>query len=215
MKVGTDAVLLGAWVSLENTLSVLDVGTGSGIIALMLAQRSHTKTLIEAIELGEQDAQQATENVNASPWPQRVKVYHKDLNHFSPTHRYDLIVSNPPYFAKSLLPSSERRSKARHNSTLTMESLLQFSDRHLNGKGRLALILPFNEGNQFLKWAEGNGFYPYRILRVFSKAAKPQERWVFEVSRIPSEPMLETLVLHDEAGQRSAAYQELTKDFYL
>ena len=152
-KVGTDGVLLGAWVSLEEVQRILDVGTGTGVISLMLAQRTPETVTIDAVEIEEDDALQAAENVRQSPWPEKIKVYHKTIQAFSPGKKYDLIISNPPFFVESWLPPEKKRSQARHTEQLSFEELLESATRLLSANGRLAVILPFQEGLQFIESA--------------------------------------------------------------
>ncbi|MGC4023205.1 MAG: methyltransferase, partial [Cyclobacteriaceae bacterium] len=142
MKVGTDAVLLGAWMDLDNAQSILEIGTGSGVIALMVAQRTPADAHIDAIEIEEQDATQAKENVKNSPWPSKIGIHQAAFQDFENKTKYDLIFSNPPYFNKSLLPPSSERSRVRHTNTLSYEELIVHSLRLINTKGKLAVILP-------------------------------------------------------------------------
>lgn len=214
MKVGTDGVLLGAWVNITDEKSILDVGTGSGVIALMLAQRTTTSS-IDALEIAEPDFLQARENVVLSPWPNRISVHHTALQNFTAKKTYDLIVSNPPFFQNSQLPPSPSRANARHNLTLSQDDFLQAVLPLLNTKGRLAIILSYPEGNQFRVKAETTyGLNTIRQLSLFSKKSKPQERWLFEFSRQAQPIKNEVLVIH-EGDQWSDPYQELTRAFYL
>jgi len=214
MKVGTDGVLLGAWASIENTKHILDIGTGSGVIALMLAQRTNEAVLIDAIEIEKADAEQAGENVLNSPWANRISVHQKSLQDFLPNNKYDLIVSNPPYFVNSLLPPTKSRTQARHTSNLSFEELIAHSLRLLNDNGRLAVILPFNEGNIFKTIAEKNQLYLIRETAFHSKEEKPQERWLLEFSFQKKELISDKLTLYNSNGNKSSDYQKLTFDFY-
>jgi tRNA1Val (adenine37-N6)-methyltransferase len=215
MKVGTDAVLLGAWVDVSGAQKILDVGTGSGVIALMLAQRSSDDAHIDAIEIGSQDADQAKENVAHSPWPEKISVFHKALQEFEPGCSYDLIVSNPPFFNKSLLPPSERRARTRHTMSLSTEELLDHSLKMLNPTGKLALVLPYLEGNDLISLASMRGWHLIRQLAFFTRREKPQERWLFELGLVETTRVAEKLVLYDEAPSKSKFYIRLTRDFYL
>ena len=214
MKVGTDAVLLGAWVNLNDLHRILDIGTGSALIALTLAQRSGNSTSIEAIESEETDAQQASKNVSASPWANRIKVFHQSLQKFE-SEKFDLIVSNPPYFINSQLPPATHRAKARHTNTLSYEELIYHSVRLMEKTSRLAVILPVEEGNLFRSIAQSHHLFCNRQLAFFSRANKPQERWLFEFSFHTSLPIKEKLVLHGAGEMWSEEYQVLTRDFYL
>ena len=214
MKVGTDAVLLGAWANVKDAHSVLDIGTGSAIIALMLAQRSGNLTSIDAIESEGADAQQATENVSASPWANRVQVFHQSLQKFE-SEKFDLIVSNPPYFINSQLPPATHRAKARHTNKLSFEELVNHSVRLMKSTCRLAVILPVEEGNKFRAMAQSYHLFCNRQLAFFSRANKPQERWLFEFSFQERLQIQQKLVLHGEGETWSEEYQSLTRDFYL
>lgn len=215
MKVGTDAVLLGAWANIENAKRILDVGTGSGVIALMLAQRSIEYSVIDAIDIGAADAEQARKNVLHSPWPKKVVVYERRLQEFDTDEKYDLIVSNPPYFVNSLQPPSMERTKARHANELTFDELITHSLRLLNSNGKLSVILPVVEGEVFTSIAIKNGLHLVRETAFYSREEKPQERWLLEFSTEPQKKISDTLILYDVAGEKSAAYRELTGEFYL
>ncbi len=215
MKVGTDAVLLGAWVNVSDSRKILDVGTGSGVIALMLAQRTGEGPIIDAVELEEVDAAQAKENVSQSAWPEKISVHQSRLQEFTPGRQYDLIISNPPYFVKSLLPPSQERTKARHANDLTFEELIFHSLRLLSAKGRLAVILPFSEGNIFKSLAKAHHLYVIRETAFHSRKEKQQERWLLEFSRVDGPLISDRLILYDDNGDKTKEYINLTKDFYL
>lgn len=215
MKVGTDAVLLGAWVNIENAKRILDIGTGSGVIALMLAQRTDGHSLIEAIDMEKVDAEQARENVLRSPWPKKVVVYQSRLQEFETDEKYDLIVSNPPYFVNSLQPPSKERTKARHANELTFDELITHSLRLLNSQGKISVILPVVEGEAFKSIAIKNGLRLIRETAFYSREEKQQERWLFEFSTEPQKMISDKLILYDAVGEKSAAYRGLTGEFYL
>jgi tRNA1Val (adenine37-N6)-methyltransferase len=205
MKVGTDAVLLGAWADVTNTKSILDIGTGSGVIALMLAQRSDA--LIDAVEPDKNSADQAAENFKASPWSDRLRVYNQRIQDLQYSH-YDLVVSNPPFFSNSLLPPDVKRKSARHTETLSFDDLI------LSVKeGRLAIILPTVEGNLFRQKAREHGLHCNRSLAFYSRRNKPQERWLMEFSRRETSVNTETLVLYEEDNRWTASYVLLVKEF--
>jgi tRNA1Val (adenine37-N6)-methyltransferase len=214
-KIGTDGVLLGAWVKTEDAKRILDIGTGSGVIALMLAQKSDPHTCIDAVELDEQDVAQAKENVLNSPWPSKVMIHHADIQDFSPGQKYDLIVSNPPYFVNSWLPPDEKRGKARHTQELSFDKLLNASVRLLDESGKLAVILPYQEGKVFTELASDAGLNLTRELSFRSRKHKPIERLLLEFQSTETPTSQEHLILHDDGENWSADYRELTKDFYL
>ncbi len=145
MKVGTDGVPLGAWAGIESCNRILDIGTGTGLTAMMLAQRS--KAVIDAIDIDAEACLQAQENAESSPFAERIKIQHSALSDFAQTDTglYDLIVSNPPYFVDSLKCPDQKRNTARHTDTLTLEDLLQDSRKLLAPQGRIALILPYDQ----------------------------------------------------------------------
>ena len=215
MKVGTDAVLLGAWVNVLNAKNILEVGTGSGVISLMLAQRTLPDAKIDAIEIDDDDARQAQENIARSLWREKIKVHHQRLQTFISPNAFDLILSNPPYFINSQLPPSSKRSQARHTGSLSYSELINSAAKLLNTSGRLAVVLPFEEGKQFQIVAKENNFHVARQLAFFSRQGKPQERWLFEFSFTPQVLITESLILHGNGETWSTDYKRLTKDFYL
>jgi tRNA1Val (adenine37-N6)-methyltransferase len=214
-KVGTDGVLLGAWVNVNAASRILDIGTGSGVIALMLAQRTLADTKIDAVELQEHDARQAEVNVRNSPWPKKVAVIHAAIQDFKPQHQYDLIVSNPPFFSRSWLPPDENRSKARHGNELTFADLLTNIARLLTADGHFAVVLPFTEGSQFIYLAERLGFHVSRKMSFRSRQDKPIERLLIDFSQRQVEVKTEELLLYVRDDEWTEDYRELTKEFYL
>ncbi len=215
MKVGTDAVLLGAWVDVTNSKQILEVGTGSGVIALMVAQRSSNDTTIDAIEIDTESANQAKENADKSPWPKKINIQQSSFQNWNPKKRYDLIISNPPFFSKSLLPPDSIRSRARHSVALTPQELLKHSKELLSINGRLAIILPFNEGNQFIEEASKFGFYRNKQTEFFTRKGKPQERWLLEFSFQEKPASFSSITLYDKQNNISKEYKQLTSEFYL
>ncbi len=218
MKVGTDGVLLGAWVKVEeNPPRILDVGTGTGLIALMLAQRS-PQSQVDAVEVDEAAAAQAKQNAEGSPWASRVGIFRQDFNDFAKraAQRYDLIVSNPPYFKQSLTSPDSGRTLARHAEELLHEDLLRGALRLLAPLGRLAVVMPYVEGNVFIALAANEGLYCNRKLNVSTKKDRPTKRLLLEFSR--SRARLDEQSLHIESSALNSftsEYQALTKDFYL
>lgn len=221
MKVGTDGVLLGAWTPLPNPCRrVLDIGTGSGLIALMLAQRLPSSTVL-AIDVDEAAVAQAAENFLSSPWAERLQAEHVALQDLQ-AEPFDLIVSNPPYFVDSLKNPDAQRRAARHTDSLSYEQLLSCSAQLLSTGGTLAVILPAEAEAPFLALAGQQGLTPYKITRVHTRANKPAKRVLLALrkQRISPisliSPISSLLVLQDESGApRSAAYEELCREFYL
>jgi tRNA1Val (adenine37-N6)-methyltransferase len=215
MKVGTDAVLLSAWVNVDEVSNVLDVGTGCGVIALLLAQRTQEDAHIDAIEIEKEDAAQAWENFLQSPWPTKLHLFGNSFQEFDSGKTYDLIVSNPPYFSNSLLPPSADRTRTRHTHQLTFEELIDHALRLLKPSGRIAVVLPYQEGIHFKSLANQKGFYLTRQLAFFSRKEKPQERWLFEFSLNEKPVQEKTLVLYTDGDTKSEDYIRLTQEFYL
>jgi len=218
MKVGTDGVLLGAWVAVEAAARrILDVGTGTGLIALMLAQRSPLAQ-VDAVEVDAAAASQARENAKSSPWAARLNIMHQDFNHFAgrATSRYDLLVSNPPYFSRSLTSPDSRRTAARHTGLLLHEDLIGGSLQLLSERGKLAVVMPCAEGNIFVAQAEKAGLHCNRKLHVAAKKGRPAMRLLMELSRSSAALDEQHLCIEDSALHSfTPEYQALTKEFYL
>src|SRR5436190_2085315 len=180
MKVGTDAVLLGAWVNPENAKLILDIGSGSGIISLMLAQKSLSE--IHAIDIEENAFEQARENFLISPWYNRLKPFHQSFQEFSEStkNKYDLIVSNPPYFQHASKSPEELRSFARHNDQLTFEELICGVKKVLSETGKFCVILPYKEGMDFMDLAMKKGLFCNHLMKVRTKAEGQEKRVMME-----------------------------------
>ncbi len=215
MKVGTDGVLLGAWASTEKVKRALDVGTGTGLIALMLAQRSSAK--VDAIEIEEDAVLQARNNFLNSPWKDRLQVYHTSLQDFSSFDKeYDLIVSNPPYFSVSSLTPPYRRAIARHTDKLSPGDLIACTTKFLAKNGRFAIIYPVNEFNFFLETASDYNLFMSRYTEVLPTPQKPAKRILAEFSFQKSPFEKNTIVIERNGRhQFSEEYKSLTEDFYL
>ena len=215
MKVGTDGVLLGAWCDVKGATSILDVGTGTGLIALMLAQRSTAS--ISAIEINEEACHDARHNFKNSPWADRLSLIAGDFNSFQQTHaeKFDLVVSNPPFFKKSMKSADRASSIARHDVSLSFRQLIVGSKRLLHEKGRLAVILPAEALDDFRETARLEGFYLGRKSVVLPKLGKPPKRVLLEFSVSAVYPRLDELVIRQDADCYSDRFVEMTKDFYL
>jgi tRNA1Val (adenine37-N6)-methyltransferase len=217
MKVGTDGVLLGAWARVEHVENILDIGTGSGLIAIMLAQRSEAAS-IHGVEVDQPSCEQARENMLGSPWAERLDTYHMAIQDFAVTTdiRYDLIVSNPPFFTGGNLSYNQDRNSVRHTIKLPHQDLLSAVRKLLRHEGRLALILPYLEGLRFCELAATYQLYCQRMTEVLPKADRPVERLLLEFSKSKQQPTVDQLVLRETDGdQWTAAYQALTRAFYL
>jgi tRNA1Val (adenine37-N6)-methyltransferase len=223
MKVGTDGVLLGAWCGIDGVSRALDVGTGTGLIALMIAQRSGAH--IDAVEIDDDAFSQARNNFSASPWGDRIGAFNAPFQEFARTaaERYDLIVSNPPYFTNSLLPESESRARARHADTLPLEEFFPHAAALLSPAGRIALILPHNSEEHALRAARASLLYPSRTRNVRTREDRDFFRILIEFSateRATADELVELdepplTIEGDSAGQYSDEYRSLTDDFYL
>ena len=215
MKVGTDAVLLGAWVNVTDAQSILDIGTGSGVIALVLAQRTKESVRIESVEIEKDDADQALENFNSSPWSSRMSVHHVPLQEFRPSHQFDMIVTNPPYFNRSLEPPSTKRQQVRHTTTLSYDELLSAVVRLLAENGRFNLILPFQEALMFSELAFRYGLFCSRRYYFKTRREKPVERILMEFT-MQAKSMIEgEILLYENGLEWSPSYRGLIADFYI
>ena len=217
MKVGTDGVLLGAWASLDHhPATILDIGAGTGLIALQLAQRSFAGT-IDAIELEDDAYEQCVANFEASPWGDRLFCYHAGFDEFvdEMDEPYDLIVSNPPFYSEDVASGDEARDKARQNNSLPFEELVQGSVQLLTEKGIFAVIIPFKEEQRFTKLAQKVGLFPTRITRVKGNPETDFKRSLMEFSFDANKPHIDTLIIEEGRHQYTKEYIELTQAFYL
>ncbi len=217
MKVGTDAVLLGAWVQPNESKTILDIGTGTGIIALMLAQKCDC--IIEAIDIDEDSVEQARQNILGSKFSRSIKVElvsFQDYSNITET-RFNLIISNPPYFEQSLKSVDEQRSQARHADVLPFEELLEGVIKILDPKGKFCLILPKTEAEKFRELAEKRGLFLSKLLRVKSRADKETDkRHLMQFEFVPTEFSEETLIIEqDERHNYTQQYKDFTKDYYV
>lgn len=217
MKIGTDGVLLGAWVSVdENPYSVLDIGAGTGIIALQLAQRSQAE-LIDAIEIDEDAYEQCVENFENSPWGDRLFCYHASLDEFVEEieEKYDLIVSNPPFYSENQKTENAARDLARFADALPFDELLNGVSRLLSDEGIFGLILPRKEEETFIKLASEYNLFPIRICRVRGNENSEEKRSLMEFSFRETNPKIEHLTIEIERHKYTEAYKNLVQDFYL
>ncbi len=215
MKVGTDGVLLGAWADVSGCRRVLDVGTGTGLIALMIAQRSDA--VVDAVEVDKGAFEDACYNVKQSSWAERITVYHDYFQEYlsKTTESYDLIVSNPPFFENALKAPDISRSTARHTDQLSFETLLTGSKNLLQPGGCLAVILPTERGDQFMQLGQKVGFFIRRVTSVYSKPGKAIHRMLIELALKPVEVIAEELIIESGNGAYSPQYKKLTAEFYL
>jgi len=221
MPVNTDSVMLGAWAGnpLQDPSRILDIGTGCGILALMMAQR-FPQAVIDAVDIDDQSVREATENVLQSPWADRINVSRADFRSYVSPAPYDLIVSNPPYFSRSLLSGDKRRSLARHSNkdSLSHKSLLSGASRILTPQGRFAVILPAEISHTFLMEARSLDvpLFPDRITQVFTRPEKPAARILVQIGRTETALDQQALMIYENNENRySTEYVRLVKDFYL
>lgn len=214
MKVGTDGVALGAWAPVTGVRRILDIGTGTGLIALMLAQRSEPACEIVAIELDHDAARQAAENVASSPWDQQIRVVESALQQYQ-SEPFDLIVSNPPYFPHGQSFASLARQNARHTAMLTHQELLIHALRLLAPNGNIALILPVKEAQMLMEMAAIHGLFVAALQRLIPRPSLAPNRFLLLLSRTNGCHIADDLVIYSANGVYSESYGELVKDFYL
>lgn len=212
LKVGTDGVLLGAWAAAGcSPARILDVGTGTGVIALMMAQR-FTQSTVTGIDIDCDSVEEAAANFASSPWPDRLEACLKAVQDWQ--EETDLIVSNPPFFINSLKAPDNRRSVARHTDTLQYRDLIAVAKRCLTADGRLAVIYSSSEAEVFAGEALSAGLFPVRICHVRTKDGKAPKRFLMELSYKRKEPFIEELSIQ-RGDEFSEEYRSLTRDFYL
>ncbi|MDR1584143.1 MAG: tRNA (adenine(22)-N(1))-methyltransferase TrmK [Prevotellaceae bacterium] len=215
MKVGVDSVLLGSWIKVNGLeKNVLDIGTGAGLLALMMAQKNPTAR-ITACEIDEPACQQARENISSSAWSERIAVVNTDIRTFTQNSKnFDLIICNPPYFEKSLKSQDSKRNFARHNDNLSFPDLMDCVHRLLRNDGRFALIIPENKTNVIIKLAGDKKLFPIKRLNIKSVETKPVNRVILEFSYVSTPPEEFSLTVRT-GNSYSDNYKILTKDFYL
>jgi tRNA1Val (adenine37-N6)-methyltransferase len=218
MKIGTDGVLLGAWTPIENNpFSILDIGAGTGIIALMLAQRSNAEQ-IDALEIDEEAYEQSVDNFENSPWSDRLFCFHAGLDEFveEPEDEYDLIVSNPPFYTDDYKSDNEQRDLARFADAMPFEDLIEAADLLLSENGIFAVIIPYKEEQNFLALAKDYELYPLKITRVKGTPTTEIKRSLLAFSRNENVNFpIDELIIETSRHQYTSEYIELTKDFYL
>jgi len=215
MKVGTDAVLLGSWVDTDGAKNILDIGTGTGIIAMMLAQKSNAH--IDALDICPDACLQANENVYESLWAERISVHHISFQEFSfsATKKYDLIVSNPPYFSDAPKPITIGRIQSRHTDLLPFTELISGVKKIISASGKFCVILPCREGGAFIDEAMKQGLFCKKILHVKTKIEKLEKRLLMEFSRQLASMEEKEMVIRCGENEFSKEYVELTRDYYL
>ena len=221
MKVGVDSVLLGAWTEADHVVRILDVGAGTGLLTLMMAQR-FSEALIDAVEIDREACQQTEENVTNSVWNNRIRIICADFADYVDecTFRYNIIISNPPYFTASLKPRDQKRNIARHNDSLPHSLLLAGSAKLLTSTGVLAVVLPTAEALSLIDESATYNLFVKRTLHIQTVPSKAVYRMLVELTKAPSSPYFESsenrlCIENADRLEYTDTYKELTKDFYL
>ncbi|MFI1745100.1 tRNA1(Val) (adenine(37)-N6)-methyltransferase [Thalassobellus sediminis] len=217
MKVGTDGVLLGAWSSIKhNPFSILDIGAGTGILALMLAQRCDAE-LIDAIEIDDSTYEQCVNNFEQSPWGDRLFCYHASLEEFTEEieDKYDLIISNPPFYSEDFKTENTQRDLARFNDAMPFEHLIESVSKLLSEDGVFSVIVPFKEEIPFIKLASKHNLLLNKTLHIKGNPNSEIKRSLLEFSFRESDVNINELIIETERHQYTEDYINLTKDFYL
>ncbi len=215
-KVGTDGVLLGCWANVKNEpLNILDVGAGTGLVSLILAQRA-IKSNITALEIEPYAAQECNYNFVNSPWNERLQLVNVNFFDFTPVHPFDLIISNPPFYLEKTPSPNSKRNLARHAENLPLKKLFSFSKKHLSCKGSLQLILPFSQKIEALETAYSNALFLKRITNVKGREGAPYKRVLLEFTFNSTLEISENnLILEIDRHQYTKDFKTLVKDFYL
>ena len=222
MKIGTDGVLLGAWTPLiNNPYNVLDIGAGTGILSLMLAQRSNAAPnnvgIIDAIEIDEDAYEQCVENFEASPWSDKLFCFHAGLDEFvdEPEDEYDLIISNPPFYTDDYKSDNTSRDLARFEDALPFEELIEAAALLLSDNGIFSVIIPFKEEERFVAMCKELDLFPLKITRVKGTPTSEIKRSLLAFCRMEQTPLIDELVIEISRHNYTSEYIELTKEFYL
>ena len=216
MKVGTDAILLSVWCDVSNARTILDIGTGSGIIALLIASRS--MAIVDAVELDQESVNEAQKNFQNSPYSNRLNIYHVDFDRFAvnPSHKYDIIITNPPFFSNDLLPDNPSRKAARHTNKLSHTRICEGVVKILSKDGRFNIVLPSNISNEFVKLAFGYGLHLYRQQLVFPKPSLKPNRINMEFRfDVPLKVISEEIIIRDEDGNHTNQYRKYVADYLM
>jgi tRNA1Val (adenine37-N6)-methyltransferase len=215
MKVSTDACILGAWAPIpDHAKHVLDIGAGTGLLSLMLAQRDNT-IHIDAAELDADACSQAIENVQSSPWADRIDMHEGDVNTIIFDRKYDIIICNPPFFNNSLLGPSDNRNTARHTITLSYEQLYTAVERNLTEEGQVSILFPYTEAKQFEELLLTQHWCVNRKLYIHPRTGAEPNRTIIVCSRMKGEMEHEHLYIRDEANEYTSEFKELMSPYYL
>jgi tRNA1Val (adenine37-N6)-methyltransferase len=219
MKVCTDSCLFGAWVANEigqkefNPKNILDIGTGTGLLSLMLAQK--TDSIIDAVEINDAAYMQAHENFTVSPWNKRLKAFHSDIKNWQAMHNYDLIICNPPFFENDLLPVDEQKNISKHSHALNLKELLFAVQNLLSEDGSFAVLLPSNRATWFESKARSHSLFPQKCMEVKQTIRHNFFRTMFIFKKEKMELVTETISIKNDTNHYSPEFIELLKDYYL
>ena len=230
MKVCTDACLFGAWAaekirdSKSEIQNVLDIGTGTGLLSLMLAQKNQ-KANIDAVEIDEAASQQANENFEASPWKEKLNVYNTSIQQFTATRltnkqinqltSYDLIISNPPFFGNDLKSENKKRNLALHSLELSFEELIEAAVNILNGEGMFVVLLPYHRTDEFMQLAKRRSFYVHEKISVKQTSKHNYFRSMLWLSKKQKKMEEDNMIIQKESGEYTDEFIDLLKDYYL
>ena len=218
MKIGTDGVLLGAWADVQAAKSILDIGTGTGLIALMAAQRNELAT-IDAVEIDVMSYEEAKQNFEESKWSERLHIFHSSIQDYTKNceKQYDLILSNPPYFINSTKSKYDYKNQVRHTDNLSFEDLIESVYILLNDSGKFCVVLPFAEGVIFEALAKAKNLFCTKKVNVKGRDFKPTERLLMQFEKIEKHITESHLIIQNTPKRHdyTSDYIELTKDFYL
>ncbi len=214
MKIGTDGILLGAWAETSDSNHIIDIGTGTGVIAIMQCQKNES-TQLDAIEISKESCFDAEQNIKNCPWKNRIQLHETSIQKFTSTKKYDHIISNPPFFINSLSPIDNERKKARHTEFLSYNDILVFALNNLSKKGRVSLILPIDEGEKCILISEKFNLHISRKCFVQPKAYKTPHRLLLEFSKEKTDISETNLIIEKkERHHYTDEYKAITKDFY-
>ncbi|OSS38152.1 tRNA (adenine37-N(6))-methyltransferase TrmN6 [Christiangramia flava JLT2011] len=219
MKIGTDGVLLGAWASIDHSPgSILDIGAGTGIISLMLAQRSEAFQ-IDAIEIEENAYEQTVDNFEASDWGDRLFCYHADFDEFveemQDEEQYDLIISNPPFYSEDYKSGDQNRDQARFADALPLSELIPGTSLLLSENGHFDIIIPFSEEEYAIQIAQNSGLFPRKITRVKGNSEAPIKRSLISFQKANTTSEIDELIIEISRHHYTEDYKNLVQDFYL
>lgn len=214
MKISTDSVLLGAWCDVCNKRKALDIGTGTGIISMMIAQRNESLQ-ITGIDIDEASVLQAKKNVCNSQFKDRIFISKSDFRSFSSDETFDLIVSNPPYYEEKVFCPDEQRNNARHTESLEFPDLIFGVRKYLESSGTFAVIIPTKSTSAFISMCNENNLFLYRKTQIYTTARKEPKRTLLEFKKTSSEVLTKKLFMRNEDSSYTEEYKTLTKDFYL